>query len=449
MPDLTAIYNTFDIEKPLPADDDERYVDLSAVRGQKVAKQLAQRIKNATTNQSHHLLMGHNKCGKTTELNRTALLLKNDQYITVFFDVADTATRTFEYSTVLLLMVSQVVEQLGDQGYNIKDAPIKKLADFLREKEVTVGREASMEGKISGEAEVGPGFLSALLGKLGFGVEVGGSFQRSREITTKIEADAKGFINAIQEIIKEACEKVTREGARGLVIFCDGCDKLAINATDGSGKSHDLQQSLFVDHASDLRAVPCHVIYTVPLSIAVNLVDNWEQHLVFVPAIPVNELPGVKDIYPQNGRDALKEVVKRRLEKQNSCIEEFFSPPELLDQLIDSSGGHISDLLLLVRDAVLEAQMDEVEQIAESHINNAIRSSALEYTRLIESDYLDTLWSIDHFKTAQSNNDIYRAIIYKRLALEYICGNDNRLDLHPLVAASDAYRKYKQTKSMQ
>jgi len=443
MPDLAAIYNAFDADEPLPAEDDARYVDLSNVRGEQVARQLAQRILNAAKKHSHHLLMGHTKCGKTTELHRTELILKGRGYITVFFDVAETATRTFEYTTVLLLMAHQVVDQLAKQGIAVEEKLITGLADFLREKEVTVGRETAVDAKVSGEVEVGPGILASILGKLGFGVELGGSFQRSREITTRIEADAKGFINAIQSIVADACNRVVANGNKGLVIICDGCDKLAINATDGSGKSHDLQQSLFVDHASDLRAVPCHVIYTVPLSIAVNLGDTWEQRPVFVPAILVSELPGIADDYPALGRAALKEVVTRRLEQQESKIDDLFSADELLDKLIEVSGGHISDLLLLVRQAVLESQIAGSEKIAEIHCNRSIRSSALEYTRLIESDYLDTLQNIDSFKTAQSASDVYRAVIFKRLALEYICGNDNRVDLHPLVAASDVYRRHK------
>lgn len=447
MLDLAAIYNSFDADEPLPAEDDKRYVDLSKVRGQQVAKRLAQQIKNAGQKPSHHLLMGHNKCGKTTELNRTAHLLKQEKYLTVFFDVAEEATHTFEYTTMLLLMAHHVVEQLAECEIKVDNERVKKLAEFLQEKEVTIGGTKSLEGKVSGEAEAGAGLLASILGKLGFGVELGGSFQRSREITTKIEADTRGFINAIKELVQDACDKVLEtESYRGLVIVCDGCDKLAIAATDGSGKTHDLQQSLFVDHASDLRAVPCHVIYTVPLSIAVNLGDNWEQSPVFVPAVPVNQLPGIEADYPKEGRDAMQRIVECRLKEKQAKLEELFADPQMINRLIDVSGGHISDLLLLVREAVLEAQIAGADKIAETHVNRSIRSRALEYTRLIESSYLDTLRSIDRFKTAQSNNDVYRAVIFKRLALEYICGNDNRLDLHPLVAASEVYRRHKEVK---
>jgi hypothetical protein len=160
----------------------------------------------------------------------------------------------------------------------------------------------------------------------------------------------------------------------------------------------------------------------------------------------VNQLLGIEDDYPRDGRDAMQRVIECRLNEKKAKFEELFVDPDLINRLIDVSGGHISDLLMLVRDAVLEAQIDEADKISEIHVNRSIRNRALEYTRLIESSYLDTLRNIDQFKTAQSNNDIYRAVIFKRLALEYICGNDTRIDLHPLVAASEVYRRHKEVK---
>src|SRR5688500_18842229 len=112
MADLAAIFRAFDADEPLPGDDD-RYVDLSEVRGgSMIADQLAQRVRNAGGGESHHLLMGHNKTGKTTALNRAARLLEAEGYATVFFDITPIASRSFEYTTVLLIMSGQLIEQL-------------------------------------------------------------------------------------------------------------------------------------------------------------------------------------------------------------------------------------------------------------------------------------------------------------------------------------------------
>jgi hypothetical protein len=440
--DLTGIYRAFDIDEPIEADDNERYVDLAPVRGEiEVAGDLVQCIVNAGDKPSHLLLMGHTKCGKTTELNRTNRRLRDTQYATVFFDVAqDADTLAFEYTTVLLLMAAQIEHQLRNYTIDIGNRS-KKLADFLVEKEVSRGIQGSQEGTVKGEAEIGSGFLSGLLGKLGFGVELRGGFQRSREITVRIEQDTRGFMELIQELIADADEKVKRAGYTGLAVICDGCDKLALHATDEYGRPYDLQRAMFVDHQADLRDIPCHVIYTVPISIQANLGDIWGEAPVPITAIPVNPLPDSDDKYPLAGRTALKQVVERRLQQQRSSIAALFTEEDLLEQLIDLSGGHISDLLLLIQLAVRDAQVRNQRSLSTNEISRAIRRRKVEFTRLIEQRYVGVLREIDSYKKPPANSDEYREIIFKRLALEYFYGDELRVDLHPLVAASEAYRR--------
>jgi hypothetical protein len=449
MSDLAAIYNAFEADEPLPVADDPRYVDLSKVRFEnQVVQRLARKIQNAGSGESHCLLGGHTKCGKTTELNRVAFQLREDGYATVYFDVAEAATRTFEYTTVLLMMAGQTVAQLAKlerrekKKIKIVAASAKKLVEFLRSHEVKIGNKLS--GDVTGKAEVkiNSGLFGILFGESGLGAELRGGFERSREITTKIEMDTNGFLEAIKKIIEEARNKTREAGYKDLVIICDGCDKLALTATDGSGKSHDLQQALFVDHQGDLRSIPSHVIYTVPISIAANLGDIWEDSTEYVSAIPVSELPDIEEQTALEGRQALREVVKRRLDQHGTTIDGLFDSPDLLERLIDASGGHISDLLLMVRDAVLEAQVGAAGSIFERHVRNSVRNRAREYTRLIESKYLEILQAIDRAKTPLANNDLYREILFKRLALEYQCNTGTRVDLHPLVKASGTYQQY-------
>jgi hypothetical protein len=443
---LTAIYNSFNADEPLSSDDDPRHVDLSGVWCSRVARKLVQRIKNAGEQPSHHLLMGHTKCGKTTELLRTAQLLQKEGYITVFYDVAESATRSFEYTTLLLLMVGEVADtiqgELAKLGVTVDAPSTTELKNFLRTQEVTVGKELSGEATGKTEAKIAPSFLGWVLGELGLGVELKGGFKRSREVSSKIEADISGFLKAVNELIQDAKEKIWAADLQGLVVICDGCDKLDISATDEKGVRYDLQRSMFVDHATELLAVPCHVIYTVPISIPENLGDIWKQSPEVIPAIPVSQLPGVDDGCPKAGREALREVVKKRLNENGTKIEELFADADLLEELISISGGHISDLLLLVHDAVLEAQTDDAPRLESRHIRRAVRRRAQEYTRLIESKYLPILATIDRFKTSQSNSEEYRQLIFKRLVLEYVCENETRVDLHPLVAASSAYRNW-------
>lgn len=447
MADLTAVYNSFDAEDALPADDTERYVDLSAVRGNmRIAHRLVKRIELAGQQPSYHLLTGHVKCGKTTELNRTAQQLEQRGYATVVFDVTKEAqTYAFDYTAVLLVLAGQVVTQLGARQPPIKMAGhgAKKLAELLIEKEITVGAGISGEAGAKVEAEIAPGLLASLLGKFGLGVELKGGFQRNREITYKIERDTQAFQDALQELILDAAERVHERGHRGLVVICDGSDKLSQRPPGVPPEAYqDLHVSLFVEHRADLCSLPCHVIYSVPISIQANLGPDWGNSPEFVPAIPVNTLAGTDALYAEEGRRLLSEVVERRLRQFELSIDQFFADGALFERLVSASGGHISDLLLMVRDALVEAQIDERERIAEPDVERAILTRALEYNRLIESSHLPVLSEIAQTQLRPANGDLYRELVSRRLTLEYLCGDEIRVDLHPLVAASDAYRRW-------
>lgn len=446
MVDLADIYNAFDAEEPLAADDTARYVDLSAARGDmQVARRLVQRIKNAGQQPSHHLLTGHTKCGKTTELNRTARQLEDNGYATVFFDAADDAkTYAFEYTTLLLLLAGQVVTQLATRkpAIHVRGDGAKKLAEFLIEKEITLGGTLSAEATGKVEAEIAPGLLTRLLGKFGLSAELRGGFERSREITYKIEKDAPGFLDGIQELVSDARRKVREKGLKDLVIICDGCDKLRLTASDREA-SRDLHLGMFVEHRADLCSVPCHVIYTVPISIQANLGGDWGKGPEFVPAIPVNTLSSVDATYVAEGRRALAEVAERRLGQHGLTVATLFENQALFDRIVSASGGQISDMLLLVREGVLNAQLREADRLGAEDIDAAILTRAIEYTNLIQSDHLPILSEIAQAQTRPASNEAYRQIVSRRLALEYLCGDEIRVDLHPLVAASDAYRRWR------
>ncbi|HEX8273672.1 MAG TPA: hypothetical protein VF615_13635 [Longimicrobiaceae bacterium] len=446
MPDLVAVYNSFDAEDPLLADDTERYVDLSSVRGNmRIAPRLVKRIELAGQQPSYHLLTGHVKCGKTTELNRTAKQLEQKGYATVVFDITKEAqTYAFDYTAVLLVLAGQVVTQLGARNPPIKVAGkgAKKLAEFLIEKEITVGRDLSLEAGGKVDAEIAPGLLASLLGKFGIGVELKGGFQRNREITYKIERDTQAFQSALEQLILDARERVQEAGYKGLVVICDGSDKLSQRAPGAPEPNQDLHVSLFVEHRSDLCSPPCHIIYSVPISIQANLGPDWGNSPEFVPAIPVNQLFDIDATYAEHGRRLLAEVVDRRLAPYGLTIDEFFESRALFENLVSISGGHISDLLLMIRDALVEAQIDERERLNKADMERAILTRALEYSRLIESIHLPVLSEIAQTQLRPANGEVYRELVSRRLTLEYLCGDDIRVDLHPLVAASDAYRRW-------
>jgi len=108
-------------------------------------------------------------------------------------------------------MAGQIARQLPKQkprGIKIKGASAQTLAEFLLQREITLGGQISGDATGKIEAKVAPTLITRLLGEFGIGVELRGGFQRSRDITVKVEADTRGFLDAIRELVQDANKKV-------------------------------------------------------------------------------------------------------------------------------------------------------------------------------------------------------------------------------------------------
>lgn len=186
---------------------------------------------------------------------------------------------------------------------------------------------------------------------------------------------------------------------------------------------------LFVEHAEQLKAPHCHIIYTVPISLLfnVNLGDSFAETDV-IPMVKINEEDGITPC--QEGREALQEVVRRRVQ-----IESIFSSTAVVTQLIEAGGGSVRDLLRLVRYACVKSDTVIDRQQAESVILRLMR----EYDRLVKDEDLALLAKI-HATRQVSGDEASGRLLQHRLVLEYV--NDKRwADLHPAVLFSPRVQK--------
>ena len=92
---------------------------------------------------------------------------------------------------------------------------------------------------------------------------------------------------------------------------------------------------LFIRHAEQLRAPQCHIIYTVPVSLAYN--QNLGADFDDIHVLPLVRID-------DDGIAKLTELVEQRVETQL-----VFSEPELLTCLVRAIGGVVRDLMRLVR----------------------------------------------------------------------------------------------------
>jgi hypothetical protein len=135
------------------------------------------------------------------------------------------------------------------------------------------------------------------------------------------------------------------------------------------------------------------------------------------------------------GREALYQVVAQRVD-----VEAVFESPDLVQQLVELSGGHVRDLLRLVRYA-----FDYTDRrVGPTHIERACQRLVNDYGRLVRDQDLPLLHQARRDRPAPT--DEFSLLLFNLLILEY-CNDQPWADVHPAVQATRKFQGYQEPKA--
>lgn len=316
---LDDLYRACDPEKPLAADDKEHYVDLSGVRGTKnLANSITRQITRSQSGCHQQLVTGHRGCGKSTELLRLKATLEDRQFFTVYLDVEDVIDLVeIDYLDVLLAIARAVEEQTRSRGFPLNDALLDDLylwfADKVLEKTEKTDFESELQAKV--QADGGIPLIARLLARFTAQIKTASS-QRT---TTRqvLERELPVFVDKLNALISDARRHVQKAGHIDIVIIVDGLEKMhyrLVQQNDESDASvlsratstHDM---LFLHHAEQLKAPRCHLVYTVPISLAFNANLRDVFDIFVIPMVKTNA----------DGLAKLTEIIERRVNVAAVC----------------------------------------------------------------------------------------------------------------------------------
>ena len=414
-------YHACHPEIPLEAGD-PRYVDLTDVRGGfNLAKVLAKRIKRTPPPIFHkQLITGHRGCGKSTELKQLKARLEKLGFFVVYIDVEDVLDLgEIEYLDVLVSIAKGVYEQAEKHKLDVSSALVEDLDRWFADKILTEEQrrdvERTLEAEFGIEADVP--LLVRMLAAVTGQIKSGSS--RRVEIRHKLEKELSVFIQRLNALLNDVQVRLAKRGKEGLVVIADGLEKMHYRELPDGQSTHS---KLFVEHAEQLKAPSCHIVYTVPISLVfnVNLGDAFPNTDV-LPMVKVTESDEARTPY-EPGRRALFEIIARRID-----VRAVFESEKSVWRLVGACGGSVRDLLRLVRFACDEA--DEV--ITEKHVERAIRRMAQEYDYLLHEDEIPHLKEVAQ-KRRVPGDEVSARLLQKHLVLEYL--NDERwADVHPIL----------------
>ena len=142
-----------------------------------------------------------------------------------------------------------------------------------------------------------------------------------KEIRTKTEQRLDDLINRLTLLTDNVTEQARRKGFKGLVVIVDSMEKMHVKILDKHELTNDVM--LFIEHAEQLKAFPCHMIATVPIS----LLSNCNMGMAFTD---IDLIPMVKVVSPNGspsaeGRDLLFRTVSLR-----AVIDNLFADSEVV-----------------------------------------------------------------------------------------------------------------------
>lgn len=418
---LDEMYNSF---TPTPLEPgDPAYVDCRAVRGDEDIVEDLGRAVRRSREYTYQLYSGYRGSGKTTELLRLGQKLEDGGHIVVYFaaDEEDISVQDAQYTDILLACTRHLLRRLKAEAnpepiLKWLRARLRDLQDVMQTDinvdKVTLDVGLKELGKISAAVRAEPG--------------------QRQKIRERIEPHTETLIQALNQFIRDGRDNLPIKTK--LVVIADNLDRIVPIFKDNGRSNHE---EIFLDRHEQLKALDCHIIYTVPVSMiysrwATELKDNYGIPLV-LPSIRVRQEDGSPY---ESGLEILKTIVQLRLPERlrESLVPAVFESEAVLNDLCLMSGGYVRDLIQLMQEAITKTEALPIQARAVQRATDALRDV---YRRAVEEKQWEILREIHESKEIE-NDEVQRGLLFSRCVLEYRYFDDENkkhtwYDVHPLL----------------
>jgi Phosphotyrosine interaction domain (PTB/PID) len=249
-------------------------------------------------------------------------------------------------------------------------------------------------------------------------------------------------VDALNEFIEAAKTKLPKERNK-LLVIADGLEKIQYISQSDRRSNHD---DIFITKAPQLKSLACHVIYTVPVSLALStrasdLMDIYGCSPDVLPMVGVRSKQGVEQL---NGMAKMREMLASRInqisEAQKLKLEgEVFADGETLDLLCRMSGGHVRNLVLLMQSAI---DYQDQLPLTRNSVELALRKMRRTYRESVNAtaNEWELLAQVSLNKIAP-NDDQFRSLLFRRCILQYLDETGKTWhDVHPLLENTEEFQ---------
>lgn len=432
--EIARLYQQCDPARALEPGD-SRYVACEESRGQgNLVAELANAIRWSQS-PLHLLFSGHRGGGKSTELLRLEDALTNPpegeaSFFVVYFeaDLEDIDVNDVDFPDLLLAIIRQIGKALREQA-QVELRPTK-LMRFIDRVKTLLGSEVELN-----DLEFDAGIAK-------FTATIKSSPDARHKIREALEPNVSNLIEEVNNLLDEAITRLKDKGFRDLVVIVDNLDRIVLrNLNDG----HSTHDRLFLDRGGQLHALRCHVVYTLPISMvfspsATALINVFGRRPDVLPMVKVIEPSGNDDA---RGIAAMQEMIDKRMKAAGVDELDVFDALETQKYLCRMSGGHIRNLLIMIRSA---CTMAGELPLTRNVVEHAVRQMRNDFERALnQPDFYEVLKKIEkRHELPGSPHD--QLLLYNLSVLEYLNG-DVWYAVNPAIKTLDKFKTPKPRKS--
>ena len=374
------------------------------------------------------LFTGHRGCGKSTELRRIQQRWEKDYRVIYLEANEETDVNDAEYTDVYLIVIKQVEFELRKQGLKFDQQLLNSFENWFkeitRESETAIDSSVSLEGEVTLGAEAP--FIAKLLVKLL--AQIKGSDKQKTTIRQTLQRDISRLKSDINLLLKDAYKKIRTQYPKGFLIIFDNLDRVPPK----------VGEHLFFDYAAQLKELECTLIFTVPISILYspkNLRNHFEaSHVMPMVNIYQFDRPQCHLSYNPDGLDSVVSIVERRVN-----VERVFESRDDVIELAKASGGHVRQLMQMVRTACQTANARGRLKINREDVLYAIKQEQIGFERFIPEEHYPVLAKVCLTKDVPKN-DVGQLMMFNTSVLEYN-GTDRWNYPNPVVKETSLFQE--------
>ena len=302
----------------------------------------------------HILFSGHLGCGKSTELRRLGNLLEEAHFLVgIGMCVGNLNMNTLKHTDLILFILETLLKCAKDKNIPVHKSTLENIENYWKEEYTKIIKVETFAGsEISGSAELRtPTLLEKVFSIV---ASVRGSLRaqtdEQEEYRRKMEPSLPLFIGMVNDVIEDIRSEGVKKGFNDAppVVMLDQLEKA----------TPEVAKELFEKHSQDLVRLKAHLVIPFPIdrryTPSYNQIKSYYSSEWTLPMIKLRTWDAQTRTYtPFNtGKEVLREIILKRM-------DETLFAGDVLNNIIEKTGGFLRDLFTVVYDATLNAAARE------------------------------------------------------------------------------------------